>query len=104
MSACPFSDLERLAIGLGIHDPLPGPGAHRRVVRIASWLFGLRSPQPLADKRLEALRLLVLSLRQGPRDASRAIGEARAAGVPLVQINALLARQAGTRAPGAIDG
>lgn len=104
VSASLFTDIERLAVRLGIHDPLPGSGAHRYLVRIGSWLFGTRGPQPLADQRLEALRLLAMSLRRRPSDATRAIENAGTAGIPAVQIQALLASQAGNRAPGAAHG
>lgn len=81
-----FGELERLAILIGERDPLPRAGVGR-------WLravFDIRTPQPLADQRLEALRRLVLGFRAG--GAADATDAAVRAGVAPDQIDTLAAR------------
>lgn len=80
-----FSRVELLVIGIGKRDrsTLVEPGT--LLARIQRLVFGIEHPAPFADARLEALRSLVVSLRQRRR-ANAAIAIALAAGVSVQQI------------------
>ncbi len=74
-----FTRLEIAAIQIGKRDPLPLRESARRVTRLGRLLFGPRLPNPLANARLEALRLVVIALRQPHRSPADAIDTALAA-------------------------
>lgn len=85
----PFTQLEVSVICIGMSDPLSflEPGA--RLTRLRRFLFGTRPPNPLANERLEALRLVVIAYRQRHRSPAGAIKAALAAGIPQSQLDAL---------------
>lgn len=87
MIPAPFDTLERAAIAIGRRDRLARNG---RVARLLGTIFGIAPAQPLANPRLEALRLLVIALRRSGRDGEAAIAAARAAGLPSAQVARLL--------------
>jgi len=80
-----FNDLERAVIAVARCDPVTrkmGP----KVRAIAS-LFGFTPPNPLADSRLEALRLLVIALRRRDRHPGAEVVAAVASGFSQDQID-----------------
>ena len=79
-----FSPLELLVIDISKRDP-PNPATGRRWAWLVRLLFGIEVPRPLADSRLEALRVLAISLRRD-REPDSAIEAALAAGVTRLQI------------------
>ncbi len=59
----PLTGLEQRVVALSLYDhpnSLASPGG---VVRFLDWLFGLRPPNQLADRRMEALRRYCILLR-----------------------------------------
>lgn len=90
MIPAPFDTLERAAIAIGRRDRLPLFARNGRVARLLGAIFGIAPAQPLANPRLEALRLLVIALRRSGRDGEAAVAAARAAGLPAAQVARLL--------------
>jgi hypothetical protein len=93
-----FSGLELQAIEIGKRDPVSLFKTTGRAARIGKLLFGIEQPRPLADRRLEGLRLLVLKLRHSKPDLQDAIEGARAAGISQAQVESLLASLSGKQA------
>jgi hypothetical protein len=83
----PFSPLELLVIDIGKGDRL-NPAIGPRGALLARLLFGIEVSRPLADPRLEALRVLTISLRRR-RMSNAAIEGALAAGLTRPQIEHL---------------
>ena len=86
----PFTRIELLVIGIGERD-LPALSPNGPWARLRRALFGIETPQPFADARLEALRTLAGTLRRG-RAPDGAIAAALAAGITHRQIDRLRAR------------
>ena len=65
--------------------------SEHRLARLGGLLFGWKPPQPLADPRLEALRVLVIALRRRGGRPQEAVDDALRAGVSEAQLNLLAA-------------
>jgi hypothetical protein len=86
-----FTHLQVAAIRIGISDALPLPAFGRLLARLGRFLLGTKPPNPLADERLEALRLVVIALRRRHQNPADAIEAALVAGIPRSQLDALTA-------------
>lgn len=87
--ATPFSDLELRVIAIGGRDPLRLVRPDSRSGRLWRMLFGIEAPLPFADRRLEALRRLVVASRRGARRFATETATALQAGVTPLQIQHL---------------
>ena len=86
-----FTPLEAMVVQIGKSDPLPVFRPDNRLARFGGLLFGLKPPRPLADPRLEGLRLLVIALRQRGGRPQEAVDAASQAGVSESQLKLLVA-------------
>lgn len=84
-----FTPLERLVIDIGYRDPLTRIAYGSRLARLRRWLFGIEAPRPFGDRRLEALRGLVLALRRHGHGAEAEIAAALQAGISRQQVEHL---------------
>lgn len=89
----PFDGLELAVIDIGRRDAGAHAGGKMRFVQWLQSVFGPVSSRPLASPRLEALRLLVIALRQQRRSPQKEIDDAMSAGVSRSQIDRLLEMQ-----------
>jgi len=55
----------RIVVGLSLRDPSHSVDRDGRVPRLLSRLFGISTPAPLADPRLESLRRFCILYRNG---------------------------------------
>lgn len=74
-----FSPLELLVIGIGRRDPAVLLDPSSRWARLRRWMFGIETPTPFADPRLEALRSLAGALRQRHRSPDAQVADAQIA-------------------------
>lgn len=88
----PFSDLELRVIAIGERDPLRLVRPESRLGKLQKTLFGIEAPLPFADRRLEALRRLVVAGRRGARRFAFEAAFALEAGVTPQQIQHLRMR------------
>jgi hypothetical protein len=94
----PFTHLEAMAIQVGRSDPIFLPNAAGRLVKIARVLFGSKPANPLANGRLEALRVVVIAMRRGGSIPGRVIDAAIATGITPAQLDGLATELRGGRA------
>ena len=85
-----FDQAEKMSIFIGWRDPLSRFNDSSPLGRFCSSLFGNRGFNALANPRLEALRQLVLALRQSRPEAEEKIIAALSSGVSQAQIDALI--------------
>lgn len=84
-----FSPLEWAVIGIGRRDRAGWFAPDGLADRIQRLLFGIRTPRPFADRRLEALRRLALATTRPGQNAAAAIRAADEAGLTPAQIRHL---------------
>ncbi|WP_420140003.1 hypothetical protein [Sphingomonas sp.] len=86
----PFDALEQSAIAIGRRDRIAHRAPTGRFARLLRAIFGIAPSSRLANARLEALRSLVIALRQrGQRDA-QVIADALDAGLTPTQIESVM--------------
>jgi len=90
-----FSPLELLVIGIGRRDPPALLDPSSRWARLRRWMFGIETPNPFADPRLEALRSLAGALRQRRRSPDARIANAQMADAQIAKAQIAKALAAG---------
>jgi hypothetical protein len=90
VTASPFDPLEMAVVQIGMYDPVPHLTGQGLLMRLCRTIFGVVPAQPLSNPRLEALRVLVLSLRRHGRNPQDAVEAALAGGVTQSQVDHLL--------------
>jgi hypothetical protein len=87
-----FTREEWTVIDLAEHDGVWSLKTESRLARLATWLFGIEPPRPLANKRLESLRRLAVRIWRQGKLTRAAVEEFVAAGFSSRQADAVLAK------------
>lgn len=85
-----FDPLEQAAIAIGSRDPIAHQAPGGRLARLFGAIFGRATAPPLANARLEALRRLVVALRQPGKGDATAVADALEAGLAPADIETLM--------------